>query len=68
MYTVEVNNLCSCAIKRGIADMQSFDTIEDAEAEAQRLLQQMQNEFCKKHRFELRKELNSFIIYIFSNR
>lgn len=68
MYNVEIKNSCSCAIKRGVAEMQSFDSHAEAEEEANRMLQQMQSEFCKKHRFELRKEMNNFCIYIFSNR
>ena len=68
MYRVEIKNSCSCAIKRGIAEEQSFDTKEEAEEEANRLLQQMRDEFCKKHRFELRNELGNFIIFILANR
>lgn len=68
MYKVEIKNSCSCAIKRGTAEIQDFDSIDEAEEEANRLLQQMQDEFCKKHRFELRKEFNNFNIYILSNR
>ena len=67
MYNVEIKNACSCAIKCGLADMQSFDTADEAEEEAKRLLQQMQDEFCKKHRFELRKEFSTFSIYIIAN-
>ena len=68
MYSVEVKNACSCAIKRAIADQQQFDTQEEAEEEANRLLQQMRDEFCKKHRFELRNEFGSYVIYILVNR
>ncbi len=68
MYSVEVKNSCSCAIKRAIADQQVFDTQAEAEEEANRLLQQMQDEFCKKHRFELRNEFGSYVIYILANR
>jgi len=68
MYSVEVKNGCSCSIKRGIAEMQEFDSMEEAQDEANRLLQQMKDEFCKKHRFELRKEFQSFNIYILSNK
>lgn len=68
MYKVEVKNSCSCTIKRGISDIQSFDTIAEAQEEANRLLQEMRDEFCNKHRFELRKEFNSYNIYTFSNR
>jgi len=68
MYSVEVKNSCSCAIKRAIAEQQNFDSKEEAEEEAKRLLQQMKDEFCKKHRFELRNEFGSFVIYILNNR
>ena len=34
MYSVEVKNSCSCAIKRAIAESQSFDSKEEAEEEA----------------------------------
>lgn len=67
MYSVEVKNACSCAIKRAIPDMQSFDTKDEAEEEANRLLQQMQDEFCKKHRFVLRNEYSNFVISILPN-
>ena len=55
MYKVEIKNSCSCAIKRGTAEIQDFDSIDEAEEEANRLLQQMQDEFCKKHRFDQKK-------------
>ena len=67
MYSVEVKNSCSCAMKRAIAEHQSFDSKEKAEEEANRLLNQMQDEFCKKHRFELRNEFGSYNIYILAN-
>ena len=67
MYNVEVQNSCSCAIKKAIPEMQSFDTKEEAQEEANRLLQQMQDEFCKKHRFVLRNDYSSFIISILPN-
>jgi len=67
MYSVEVKNSCSCAIKRAIPEQQSFDNREEAEEEANRLLEQMQDEFCKKHRFELRNEFGSYRIYILAN-
>lgn len=67
MYSVDIKNSCSCAIKRALPEMQSFDSKEEAEDEANRLLQQMQDEFCKKHRFELRNEFGNYSIYILSN-
>ncbi len=67
MYHVEIKNSCSCARKRALAESESFDSKEEAQEEAERLLRQMQNEFCKKHRFELRHEFGNFTIYILSN-
>jgi len=55
MFNVEIKNACSCAIKRGLPENQNFETKEEAEEESNRILQQMQNEFCKRHRFVLRK-------------
>lgn len=68
MYSVEIKNGCSCVMKRGMAESQSFASLEEAEMEAKRLLQQMQKEFCQKHRFELVKEFSLFAIYILPNR
>jgi redox-regulated HSP33 family molecular chaperone len=67
MYSVDIKNSCSCAIKRALPELQSFDSQEEAEAEANRLLEQMQDEFCKKHRFELRHEFGNYSIYILAN-
>jgi len=63
MYYVEIKNLCSCAIKRALPEKQDFDTQEEAQEEATRLLEQMQTEFCRKHRFELKNEFGNFVIY-----
>ncbi len=68
MPSVEIKNACSCAIKRAVQEYQDFGSTEEAEAEAQALLEQMQREFCKKHRFELKKEFGNYVIYTFSNR
>ncbi len=68
MYNVEIKNSCSCAIKKGMPELQSFVSEEEAETEANRLKARMEKEFCKKHRFELRKEFSSFCLYILPNR
>jgi hypothetical protein len=67
MYSVDIKNSCSCAIKRALPETQSFDSQEEAQEEANRLLQQMQDEFCQKHRFELRHEFGNYSIYILAN-
>jgi len=68
MFNVSINNPCSCTIKRGLPEVQSFDTKEEAEEEANRILEQMHNEFCKKHSFELKDEFGQFTIYVRLNR
>ena len=68
MYFVEISNPCSCTIKRAIPDKQSFDTKEEAEEEANSIFEQMNNEFCKKHSFELKSEFGNFTIYVRLNR
>ena len=67
MFQVEIKNACPCSIKRGLCDTQSFDTKEDAKEEAERIVQLMQDEFCKKHRFELKSEFGNFVIYTYTN-
>jgi len=64
MYFVEIKNPCSCTIKRALPEKQEFDTKEEAETEANRLLQKMDFEFCKKHAFELKNEFGNFNIYV----
>lgn len=63
MYHVEIKSPCSCSIKRALPEKQVFNTKEEAQEEANRLLEQMQNEFCKKHQFRLKDEFGSFNIY-----
>ena len=68
MPSVIINNPCSCTIKRAIPEQQTFDTKEEAKEEANRILEQMNNEFCRKHRFELKSEFGNFSIYVYANR
>ncbi len=68
MSSVEIVNACSCSIKKGLPEHQQFATKAEAEEEANRLLEQMRAEFCKKHKFDLRNEYGNFKIYILPNR
>jgi len=67
MYTVNIKNACSCAIKRALPKEQSFVSKEEAKEEGERLLEEMQNEFCKRHRFELKNEFGNYTLYILNN-
>jgi len=68
MYKVQIHNACSCVIKRALPELQEFSSKEEAEEEAKRIIEQMNTEFCKKHRFELKSEFGNFNIYTYANR
>jgi len=68
MPSVTINNPCSCAIKRGLPEIQNFSSKEEAQEEAESILEQMNTQFCQKHRFELKSEFGNFTIYVYSNR
>lgn len=63
MYKVKVENSCPCFIKRGLADVIEFQTQEEAQKEAQKLLNEMQTSFCRKHEFTLSEQFGDFTIY-----
>lgn len=64
MYNVEVQNVCRCFLRDGMAERQSFSTLEEAKAEADRMLQYMQDNFCKKHEFMLNEHVGNYTIII----
>jgi len=64
MYKVNVMNPCSCFVKNGLADVQDFDTKEQAKEEAEYLMNLMQKNFCKKHEFSMSEQFGNYTIYI----
>jgi nucleoid DNA-binding protein len=64
MYKVTVQNPCSCFIKKGLADVESFDTKEKAKAKAESLINTMRTTFCQKHEFDMIEQFGSFNIVI----
>jgi len=64
MYKVNVMNPCSCFVKNGFAESQDFDTKEEAEEEAKKLLSIMETSFCQKHKFSMMEQFGDFTIYI----
>ena len=53
MFKVEVQNPCSCFLKDGLPESQSFSDKVAAKAEADSLLAHMEKHFCKKHVFSV---------------
>ena len=68
MYKVKVENSCSCFLKSGMSEMLEFKTKEEAQIEAKKMIEKMQNNFCKKHEFFMSEQFGDFIIYIRSRR
>ena len=63
MYKVTVMHPCSCFIKNGFVAEEDFSTKEDAKAQADFLLDKMQNSFCAKHEFSIKEQFGSYTIY-----
>ncbi len=64
MYKVKVENVCSCFLKSGFADVQEFDSKEKAQEEAQYMIGIMKSNFCQKHEFTLNEQFGDFTIFI----
>lgn len=64
MYKVKVQNACSCFLKSGMSETSDFETEEEAQKEAEKILQKMQDNFCKKHEFSMSEQFGDFTLYI----
>ena len=64
MFKVEVKNPCKCFLRSGNIEMQTFSSKEEAKEEAERLLEEMQTTFCKKHDFVLSEIVGNYTIII----
>jgi hypothetical protein len=64
MYKVTVQNPCSCFIKNGFVENQDFETKEQAQQEAESLMNTMSKSFCKKHEFSMVERFGDYTIYI----
>ncbi len=63
-YKLEVKNPCSCFMRDGGVEIQSFDSTVDAKEEAELLLARMEKNYCKKHRFVLISIAGNYTITI----
>ena len=67
MYIVEVKNPCSCFLKGGYIEQQSFSTKEEAREEAEEMFRVMNSTFCHKHKFSITERFGNFTIMIAPN-
>lgn len=64
MYRVEVKNPCRCFLRSGMAEMNGFSTLAEAQEAAEAMRQEMVRHFCKKHDFILARSGLGFTITI----
>ncbi len=64
MFSVEVKNPCRCFLRNGMAEKQTFSTLEEAKNEAESMQQEMMRRFCKKHDFKISKSVLGYTITI----
>lgn len=62
MYKVIVNNQCNCFKKSELEVHSEFENEEDALNFALKMNKIMNNEFCKKHSFQVLKVFDTFSI------
>jgi len=65
MFTVNIEKQCGCVKKdQELVLPQSFESETEAEMTALRLANHMNTNYCKKHRFSVKKVENQFIIQV----
>lgn len=63
-YRLEVKNPCSCFMRDGGVDCQTFDSAQAVKEEAEILHARMEKNYCKKHRFVLSQVAGNYTITI----
>ena len=64
MYKVKVQNTCRCFLKSGMSESSEFETKEQAQKEAEYMINIMRNNFCAKHEFAISEKFGDFTIFI----
>ena len=61
-YHVVIEKICGCAQKRGLEQIRSFDSKEEAEEHANEWADTLNNSFCGKHGFDVEEVGDNFVI------
>ena len=64
MYKIKVQNTCRCFLRSGFSEILEFNTQEEAQKEAQSMIETMRSNFCQKHEFELNEQFGDYNIII----
>jgi len=63
-YHVVIETLCSCAKKRGLEQIRSFDSRDEAEEHAHEWADTLNNRFCGKHGFDVQEVGDNFVVTV----
>lgn len=66
MYKIVVANQCGCFKKSELQNNLTFPSKDDALLKAIEMKDVMNNEFCKKHEFEVQEMYNNFVITFYT--
>lgn len=64
MHTIIVENECGCFRRSDLENNTKIESKDEALLTAIKMNNQMNDEFCGKHKFELKESLNNFIISV----
>ena len=67
MYKIIVSNQCSFFKKSNLENNLKFQSKDEALLKAIEMKNTMNNDFCKKHEFDLQEMYNNFVISFYSD-
>ena len=67
MYKIIVSNQCACFKKSNMENNLKFQSKDEALLKAIQMKDTMNNDFCKKHEFDLQEMYNNFVISFYSD-
>lgn len=67
MYKIIVSNQCPCFKKSSLENNLKFQSKDEALLKAIEMKNTMNNDFCKKHEFDLQEMYNNFVISFYSD-
>jgi hypothetical protein len=67
MYKIIVSNQCACFKKSNLENNLKFQSKDEALLKAIEMKNTMNNDFCKKHEFDLQEMYNNFVISFYSD-
>ena len=67
MYKIIVSDKCPCFKKSALENNLKFTSKDEALLKAIEMKNTMNNDFCKKHEFDLQEMYNNFVISFYSD-